>query len=194
MDLNTLQKYVGSDDGISRCAIKSDASNVCLVFRFDYPPKHYMTYHCATLHRNFVWKIFKLKEVLRSDIKFLLYPCKRSLGVYRNLPVCLSVCSSVCLSRVKSTLAMTDKAFIIQLCVPCDKTFLSVPKFLTLWPLPWLLTYFWKNWTLAKTFEAKEIMLSYYWYIFFVRRPFSRYQNFWPCDLDLEFWPTFEQT
>ena len=43
--------------------------------------------------------------------------------------------------------------------VPCDKTFLSVPKTLTLWPWPWLLTYFWKNLTLAITFEPQEIRL-----------------------------------
>ena len=40
-----------------------------------------------------------------------------------------------------------DKAFILQVCIPCGKTFLSIPKNLTLWPWPWLLTYFWKNLT-----------------------------------------------
>ena len=86
-----------------------------------------------------------------------------------------------------------DKAFILQVCIPCGKTFLSVPKNLTLWPWPWLLTYFWKNLTLAITFEPREIRLSYYRYVFLVARPFCPYQKFWPCDIDLDFWPTFEK-
>ena len=57
-----------------------------------------------------------------------------------------------------------DKALILHnLCgFPCDKTFLFVPNILTLWPRPWLLTYFWKNLTLAKTFEQRKIRLWYY--------------------------------
>ena len=79
-------------------------------------------------------------------------------GVYRNHPVCLSVCPSVRLS-VQSKLNLgynfstnRDKAFIFHMLVPCDKTFLSVSKHLTLWPWPWLLTYFWKNLTFAIIF------------------------------------------
>ena len=87
-----------------------------------------------------------------------------------------------------------DKAFILHMLVPFDKTFLSVPKNLTLGPWPWLLTYFWKNLTLAITFEPREIRLSYYRYVFLVARPFCPYQKFWPYDLDLDFWPTFEKT
>ena len=53
-----------------------------------------------------------------------------------------------------------DKAFILHMLVPCDKTFLSIPKNLTLWPWPWLLTFFWKkNLTLAITFEPRETRL-----------------------------------
>ena len=77
--------------------------------------------------------------------------------------------------------------------VTCDKTFLSVTKNLTLWTWPWLLAYFWKNLTLAITFEPKEIRLSYYTCWFLVTRPFCLYQKNWPCDLDLDFWPTFEK-
>ena len=87
-----------------------------------------------------------------------------------------------------------DKAFIVQVCIPCGKTFLSIPKILTLWPWPWLLTYFWKNLTLAITFEPREIRLSYYTCWFLLTRPFCPYQKNWPYDLDLDFWPTFEKT
>ena len=62
---------------------------------------------------------------------------------------------------------------------------------LTLWPWPWLLTYFWKNLTLVITFEPKEIGLQYYTSVFLVTRPFCRYQNFWLSDHDLDFWSTF---
>ena len=41
-----------------------------------------------------------------------------------------------------------DRAFILHRCVSCDKIFQMVPWFLTLWPWPWSLTYFWKTLTL----------------------------------------------
>jgi hypothetical protein len=39
----------------------------------------------------------------------------------------------------------SDRAFIFNMCVPYDKTFLLVPKVLTLWPWPWSLTHFSKT-------------------------------------------------
>ena len=130
-------------------------------------------------------------------------PRKRSLGggVYRNHPVCLSVRLSVRLS-VQSKLNLdynfwtkSDRALILHKCMPCDKTFLLIPKFLTSWPWPWLLTYFWKkNLTLATTFEPKEIGLSYFTCVLLVARTSCWNQNFFPRDLDLDFWPTFEKT
>ena len=50
------------------------------------------------------------------------------------------------------------------------------------------------NLTLTITFWQKEIKLWYYIRVFLMTRPFCRYQNFWPRDLDLDFWPTFEKT
>ena len=35
------------------------------------------------------------------------------------------------------------------MCIPCDKAFHLLPYFLTSWPWPWSLTYFWKNLTMA---------------------------------------------
>ena len=123
-----------------------------------------------------------------------LYPPQTKFGgVYRNHPVCLSVCPSVRLS-VQSKLNLgynfstnRDKAFILHMLVHCDKTFLSVPKNLTLWPWPWLLTYFWKNLTLAIIFEPKKIRLSYYTCWFLLKRPFCPYQKNWPVTLTLTF-------
>ena len=100
------------------------------------------------------WHIDIDRIILHRSVSLSLYPPQTKFGgVYRNHPVCLSVC----LSRVNLTLAITfktkrDMAFILHMRVPCDKTFLSVPKILTSWPWPWLLTYFWKNLTLDITF------------------------------------------
>ena len=129
-------------------------------------------------------------------------PRKRSLGGYIGitLSVCLSVRPSVRpsvqskLNLDHNLLTKGDRALILHKCIPCDKTFLSIPKFLTSWPWPWLLTYFWKNLTLAITFKPKEVGLSYFTCVFLVARPFCWNQIFLPCDLDLDFWPTFEKT
>ena len=83
--------------------------------------------------------------------------------------------------------------FILHMCIPCDKTFHMVPYILTLWPCPWSLTYFWKTVTLAITFLPEVMRLSYCTCVFLVTRPFTWYHNFWPHELDLEHWPTFEK-
>ena len=51
----------------------------------------------------------------------------------------------------------------------------------------------WKTLTLAITFKPEVIWLSYCTCVFLATRPFTWYHNFWPCDLDLELWPTFEK-
>ena len=53
--------------------------------------------------------------------------------------------------------------------------------------------YFWKTLTLAITFKQEVISLSYCTLVFLVTRPFTWYHNSWPCDIDLEVWPTFEK-
>ena len=47
--------------------------------------------------------------------------------------------------------------------------------------------------TLAITFLPEVVGLSYCTCVFLVTRPFTWYHNFWPRDLDLELWPTFEK-
>ena len=59
------------------------------------------------------------------------------------------------------------------MCIPCDKTFHMVPLFLTSWPWPWSLTYFWKILTLAITFLPGDIGLSYCTCVFLVTTPFT---------------------
>ena len=64
-----------------------------------------------------VWNAKKLLTLFKDHYQFNYNPRKRSLegippqtkfgGVYRNHPVCLFLCPSVCLSRVNLTLAIT---------------------------------------------------------------------------------------
>ena len=139
------------------------------------------------------------KETRKLSPHLLLYPPQTKFGgVYRNHPVCLSVCLSVRLSRVNLTLVITFHPIEIRLSYyTCwflvTRSFFSYQKF---WPCDLDLDFspnFEKNLTLAITFEPREIRLSYYRYVFLVARPFIPYQKFWPCDLDLDFWPTFEK-
>ena len=138
----------------------------------------------------------------------IIPPANEVWGVYRNHPVCLSVSLSVRLfvcSSVQSKLNLGynfltnwDKAFILHMWIPCEKTFLSVPKILTLWPWPWLLTFFWKNLTLTINFEPKEIELSYFTCVFLVPRPSCWNQIFftswpWPWRLTY-FWKNLTLT
>jgi hypothetical protein len=126
---------------------------------------------------------------------FLCPRIERS-GAYSFWPVRPSVCPSVCLSVCKNFnighifWMVSDRAFIFHMCVPYDKNFLLVPKFLTLWP--WSLTHFSKSLTLAISFEWQVIGFSYFICVFLMTKPFYWYQHFWPCDLDLEVWPTFQ--
>ena len=50
-----------------------------------------------------------------------------------------------------------------------------------------------KTLTLAITFLPEEMRLSYCICVLLVTRPFTWDQIFWPHDLDLEVWPTFEK-
>ena len=141
--------------------------------------------HCAKFGQRFLVWPEELPKCFRS--LWYLLPCsndytprKRSLGVYRNHPICSSVQSKLNLGYNFWT--KRDSAFILHMCITCVKTFLLVPKILTSRPWPWLLK---KNSTLAITFEQREMGLSYYTCVFFVERPFCWYQKFWPCNLDL---------
>ena len=113
----------------------------------------------------------------------LLYPPQTKLGggVYRNHPVRPSVQSKLDLDYNFWT--KSNRALILHKCIPCDKNFLLIQKFLPSWPWPWLLTYFWKNLTLATTFEPKKIGLSYFTCVLLVARPSCWNQFFftsWP--------------
>ena len=44
---------------------------------------------------------------------------------------------------------MRARALIFHMSIPCDKTFPLVPLFFTLWPWPWSMTHFTKNFNLT---------------------------------------------
>ena len=127
------------------------------------PVKHCATWSdiCRALKSwpYFIWVCYLNLPVPRgTDVAKLLYPPQTKFGGYIGITLSVCVCLFVRLS-VQSKLNIgynfwtkRDKAFILHMCIPCDKTFLSVPKILTSWPWPWLLTYFWKNLTLDITF------------------------------------------
>ena len=134
---------------------------------------------------------FKWLPLGRHSLNVAIYtPHKRSLAggggcIGITLSVRLSVQSKLDLDR--NFLTKSDTALILHRCIPCDKTFLSIRKFLTLWPWPWLLTNFWKNLTLATTFEPKEMGLSYFTCVFLVARPSCWNKNFYLVTLTLTF-------
>jgi hypothetical protein len=73
----------------------------------------------------------------------------------------------------------SDMAFIFHMCVPYDKTFLLVPKSLTLWP--WSLILFSRSLTLVHIFWM--VSDKAFICVFLMTRPFYWYQIFWPCGL-----------
>ena len=84
-------------------------------------------------------------------------------------------------------------AFILHMCIPCDKTFHVIPKFLTLWPWPWRsrLTYFLKNFNLGHNYQTRRGRAFILKCVFRVTITFMWYTNFWPWPWSLAyFWKT----
>ena len=58
---------------------------------------------------------------------------------------------------------VSAKALIFHVNIPCDKTFLWVPIFLTMWPWPWSLNHFFENFNLAnnsRTVSARTLIFN----------------------------------
>ena len=86
---------------------------------------------------------------------------------------------------------VSARTLIFHMSISCDKTFLWLPLFFTLWPWPWSLIHFLKTLTLLITFEQWLLDLWYFTWVFLVIRPFLGYHYFWPSDLDLGVWLIF---
>ena len=85
------------------------------------------------------------------------------------------------------------RTFTLDMCLPCGKTFPTIPKYLTLWPWPWPLTYFCKNLKLPITHEPVIVQLSYFTHMILSMSPFNWYHHLPPNDLDLDIWPTYQK-
>jgi hypothetical protein len=121
---------------------------------------------------------------------FFLCPRIERSGTYSFWPVRLFVCLSAKTFNIGHIFwKVSDKAFIFHMCVSYDKTFLLVPKFLTLWPWPWSLTHFSKSLTLTISFELHMIGLSHFICVFLMTRPFYWYQHLWPWPWSLTHFP-----
>jgi hypothetical protein len=105
---------------------------------------------------------------------------------YCFCPVCHSVLN---FNLAYNFWMVCTRALIFPMSVPYGKTFPWVPNFLTMWP--WCLTYLQKTLTLAITFKWYVLGCWYFTWVFLVTRYFHGCQNFWPCDLDLDIWPTY---
>ena len=86
--------------------------------------------------------------------------------------------------------AIEHRTFKFHMCLPFDKTFPTIPKYSTLWPWPWSLTYICKNLKLSITLI--EVQFSSLTYKLLLKRSFNWYQHLHPNDLDL--WPTKQKT
>ena len=126
--------------------------------------------------------------------KVIIPPANEVWGVYRNHPVCLSVRLFVCLSKVNLTFAITFESKEIRhsyyICGSLWQDLCVRTKNFDLVTLTFDLLS--RKINLAYNFWTKR--LSYYICWSLVTRAFFLYQKFWPCDLNLDFWPTFEQT
>ena len=101
----------------------------------------------------------------RRDEAFILHVCSlcQDLSLRTKNFDLLTLTFDLLLNKLNlkhNFLIKRDWAFILHANISCGKTFLLVPKISTLWPWPWLLTYFWTNLTLALTFEPKKIGIS----------------------------------
>ena len=89
----------------------------------------------------------------------------------------------------KNFRTLNDRALIFNMCIPCDKTFPLIPKFLTLWLGPLRLTYFKKNFNqgyISLTIRAGALVFHMY-------IPHGQTYNFWPWLLTLTFDLLFEK-
>ena len=123
------------------------------------------------LTRKLIWKYCKIcifLYILKSKFNCLCFGWKygrlilESSGPPRSkigghivyvLFVILSFCPLWNINLANYLWTVSARAIIFHMNIPCDKTFPWVQLFLTLWPLPWSLTYFLKTLTLLKTFE-----------------------------------------
>ena len=96
---------------------------------------HILWIHCLTLCHHFSHLYF-LWQDLSVDTKIFDF-------------VTLTLTFDLLLKKLNldhNFWSKSYRALILHISVPCDKTFLLMPIFLTKWPWPWLLPTFGKTW------------------------------------------------
>ena len=78
------------------------------------------------------------------------------------------------------------------MCISCGKTSLLVPKILTFWPRPWLLTYFCKNLNFGISFWTKRDSAFKLGMDIPCGKTFLSVPKLWSITLT-SLWPTFEK-
>ena len=127
-------------------------------------------------------------QYMYYNCKFIDFytPCKQSLGGYRNHPVCLSVQSKLNLGYNLSI--KRDKAFILHIWIPYDKTYLFVPKNVDLVTLTFDLLL--KKLNIDCNFWTKgDFLIQVY---IPCGKTFLSVPQILTCDLDLDVRRTFE--
>ena len=92
-------------------------------------------------------------------------------------PATWHVCFKFSVMKVRRTIVIAPALLLSLLLSPSLLLLLSMDK----------------NFNLGHNYEPHQIGLSYFTCVFLVTRPFTSYHNFWPSDLDLEVWPTFQK-
>ena len=143
----------------------------------------------------YMYTLIWLRKLLYISSSFFFMPLRSKIGAHIVfvLSVILSFCNSVLLSETL-TLLITFEQWVLELWyITCVFLVIRprVTLFLTLWPWPWSLTYFFKTLTLRITFEQWVLELWYFTWISLVMGSVRGFHYFWPCDLDLRVWATF---
>ena len=81
----------------------------------------------------FIWVFFVIRPLFPCDLDLGIWPMFENFKIANNF------------------WTVSARALIVHMSIPCDKTFLWVPLFFTLWPWHWSITLFLKTLTLLIT-------------------------------------------
>ena len=99
---------------------------------------------------TFFLNFFVSPQIVRNIVAYTLFA--RCIVRWKDVTIRKHTCIRLILllknfNLGRYFLTRRDRVFILHMCIPCDKNFHMVPYFLTSWPWPWSLTYFWNTLT-----------------------------------------------
>ena len=133
-----------------------------------------------TCRLNILWKYFMRQAFPWIPTIFTLWTLPLSLTYFLKT-----------FGLAKNFWTVSARVYTFHINVSRGKAFPWVPTFFILWPWPWSPTNFLKILTLLITFQQLVLELWYFTWIFYETRPSHGNQQFWPCDLNLNDWPSF---